>query len=338
MVQRRWELCSKSKISYALHLARSIDITYLGKTLTGSFTKVRLLNFELLMLNFESDIASITESQKLPEILQEWLFPLDGTPRHLPSLQVSLGSNDEFFASDRFGKISSRESNSPAEESQTTPKLAEVGSTFMRRKAYTISSPIMRKSFEPYTDSVRQERRKTSMGTPLTPNRDSKLTRIPRRETLLTHLDTKTDMEPVAHKRGKSLLIGPPSVRPLWPDIRTILMAKERLKTQELQDTASAPRGYVDAGVQTELPKIEDCLLSEPVRSYLPPQHQISIGSMQDFCRAQYRLGDALLYHGNLDTWTHVTCAAFARAGSASTQARLRSAHPPRQKSLLLNF
>ena len=214
----------------------------------------------------------------------------------MPSLQVSFGSNDEFFASDRFGKISSRDSNSAGGETKSTPRRAEVTSAFLRRKAYTIPSSTMREPFEPSSDPVRQGRRMTFMGTPLAPDSDSKLTRIPKREPLLTRLDNKTDMEPIIHRRRRSLLIGPPPVKPSWPDHRTILMAKERFKIQQLQNAAPATPGYVDAGVQTELPKREKCSPLEPVRSYLPPRHQISIGSMQDFCRAQYQLGDALLY------------------------------------------
>ncbi|TGO52602.1 hypothetical protein BCON_0138g00200 [Botryotinia convoluta] len=50
------------------------------------------------------------ESKKLPQLLYDWLYPESGQTRHLPSLQVSFGTNNEFFASDKDDKISSRDS------------------------------------------------------------------------------------------------------------------------------------------------------------------------------------------------------------------------------------
>ncbi|KIW14337.1 hypothetical protein PV08_07119 [Exophiala spinifera] len=46
------------------------------------------------------------ERHGLPLALERWLFPFDGTTRHLETLQVSLGHNDEFFAFDKYDRIS----------------------------------------------------------------------------------------------------------------------------------------------------------------------------------------------------------------------------------------
>lgn len=46
------------------------------------------------------------ERHGLPLALERWLFPSDGTKRDLDTLQVSLGHNDEFFAFDKYDRIS----------------------------------------------------------------------------------------------------------------------------------------------------------------------------------------------------------------------------------------
>ncbi|TEY82586.1 hypothetical protein BOTCAL_0028g00070 [Botryotinia calthae] len=50
------------------------------------------------------------ESNKLPQLLYDWLYPESGQARYLPSLQVSFGTNNEFFAVDKDNKISCRDS------------------------------------------------------------------------------------------------------------------------------------------------------------------------------------------------------------------------------------
>ncbi|OCL13790.1 hypothetical protein AOQ84DRAFT_371846 [Glonium stellatum] len=45
------------------------------------------------------------DSYGLPAPLQEWLFSSTGQTRHFPTLQVVLGRDDEFFASDKDGKL-----------------------------------------------------------------------------------------------------------------------------------------------------------------------------------------------------------------------------------------
>ncbi|KAF2460438.1 hypothetical protein BDY21DRAFT_268556, partial [Lineolata rhizophorae] len=45
----------------------------------------------------------------LPERLRSWLFPVDGPPRDYATLQVVFGRGDEFFASDRNGKIENKD-------------------------------------------------------------------------------------------------------------------------------------------------------------------------------------------------------------------------------------
>ena len=125
------------------------------------------------------DMIPNLESNKLPSGLYQWLFSADGTQhtRDIPTLQVSFGSNDEFFASDKNGKISYRDSilpppppqpkAQPLSEKKVPPSIATVarGLGFMRRKAYTVSSPspTVPKAIDKESRMVRVERRKTYM-------------------------------------------------------------------------------------------------------------------------------------------------------------------------------
>jgi len=118
----------------------------------------------------------------LPSALYQWLFP-DGSThqaRDIPTLQVSFGSNDEFFALDKNGKITYRDSivlpasqaQKPTQalgEKKVPPSIATVarGLGFWRKKAYTVSSPspTLTKATESNEGSLvpRMERRKTYM-------------------------------------------------------------------------------------------------------------------------------------------------------------------------------
>ncbi|KAF2178385.1 hypothetical protein K469DRAFT_643145 [Zopfia rhizophila CBS 207.26] len=45
----------------------------------------------------------------LPQSLHAWLFPSDGSTRDFPTLQVVFGRGDEYFASDKDGKLENKE-------------------------------------------------------------------------------------------------------------------------------------------------------------------------------------------------------------------------------------
>ncbi|KIW81704.1 hypothetical protein Z517_04730 [Fonsecaea pedrosoi CBS 271.37] len=85
------------------------------------------------------------ERQGLPRALDEWLFPPDGSSRDLESLQVSLGHNDEFFAFDRYERISHINTNlrehvgSNHRRSLTQVAVPTGQTTTIRQKAHTFS-------------------------------------------------------------------------------------------------------------------------------------------------------------------------------------------------------
>ncbi|KAL2067616.1 hypothetical protein VTL71DRAFT_2041 [Oculimacula yallundae] len=111
------------------------------------------------------------EHNKLPYALQQWLFPPDClSTRDVPTLQVSFGSNDEFFASDKASKISNWDATGLGERTaKVVPSLADVASGLVRRKAYTVSSPssntvVGKDGLSDFVDAEsRQKRRNTYM-------------------------------------------------------------------------------------------------------------------------------------------------------------------------------
>ncbi|TGO09417.1 hypothetical protein BTUL_0166g00150 [Botrytis tulipae] len=74
------------------------------------------------------------ESNKLPQLLYDWLYLESGQTRHLPSLQVSFGTNNGFFASNKDSKISSRD---------------PVPSTTNHASILPLIKPIVRKKSQP---------------------------------------------------------------------------------------------------------------------------------------------------------------------------------------------
>ena len=145
--------------------------------------------------------ASTLECQALPECLNQWLFPSDGQTRDLRTLQVSLGSNDEFFASDKDGKLSSRDPSCQVGEKKAIPRLAEIARGMMRKKAHTVSSPTLPENLltkaDPKLESPRLVRRSTFQIGQDNPRTDRKSTFMPQSELpLLTRLDSKPKYEP----------------------------------------------------------------------------------------------------------------------------------------------
>jgi hypothetical protein len=102
-------------------------------------------------------------------------------------------------------------------------------------------------------------------------------------------------------ERRRSQFGGPP-IRPSWPKQKILSISKERLRTAEKKAAVVVKVHYVDAGVQTENAEPELCKPAKPVfvpplrYNYLPPPAPVAIGSMMDFFRGQYSLGDALHY------------------------------------------
>jgi hypothetical protein len=105
----------------------------------------------------------------------------------------------------------------------------------------------------------------------------------------------------VSPERRRSQFRGPP-IRPSWPKQKSLSIAKERLRVAEREAIVVVKVRYVDAEVQTENIEPERCAPVETISvpmlryNYMPPPAPVAIGSMMDFFRGQYSLGDALHY------------------------------------------
>jgi hypothetical protein len=102
----------------------------------------------------------------LPERLHDWL---SSGNRDIPSLQVAFGSGNEFFASDRCGKISSRDIPQDEGDNGSNTRSPDffTRKDVTREKAHSISNPSSRdkrslKSIE--EPNPKLTRRRTFMG------------------------------------------------------------------------------------------------------------------------------------------------------------------------------
>jgi hypothetical protein len=132
-----------------------------------------------------------TESQNLPKCLHKWLFPLDGQTRDLPTLQVSLGSNDEFFASDKLGKLSSRDPCCQSTEEKPPPRMAQVARNVLRTKSHTVSNPTLPDDLHP---KPTMQRRRTLLEGQPSPRLDSR--------PMLLRLDSRPERSKAERRRS----------------------------------------------------------------------------------------------------------------------------------------
>ncbi|ATZ48912.1 hypothetical protein BCIN_04g01230 [Botrytis cinerea B05.10] len=258
------------------------------------------------------------ESNKLPQLLYDWLYPESGQTRHLPSLQVSFGTNDEFFASDKNDKISSRDS---------LPSVINHVSrmTLTKPIVRTNSQPILnRNEAEENTPTTLQASRLKRRSTLFTlnyqahnPTRntiDSRetLEKLPSRTSIaenpLSTYITRNNIEshwiePESHvlsglSRRRSVKVNLPRIRTSWSEQPT---QDSNILNREIYNSE---RNYIDACMQTDLcgHHLDEVLSTEIAPPILPqgPQYQpvqtMPFGLMQDYFRGQYSLGDALYY------------------------------------------
>jgi hypothetical protein len=70
----------------------------------------------------------VADGYDLPPALRDWLYPTDGTTRDFASLQVVFGRGEEYFASDKHGKMEFKEPEikkpAPAEDEEKLDRQA----------------------------------------------------------------------------------------------------------------------------------------------------------------------------------------------------------------------
>ncbi|TGO27502.1 hypothetical protein BPAE_0041g00530 [Botrytis paeoniae] len=258
------------------------------------------------------------ESNKLPQLLYNWLYPESGQTRHLPSLQVSFGTNNEFFASDKDDKISSRDS---------------LPSSINHASRLSLIKPIVRTNPQPILNhnevgedtatiprTSRLKRRSTMFTSDYQTHNPIRNT-IERRETLEEFSSQSSTVKiPLA---AYIINNGTESRRiELEPRISSSLSRRRSVKVDlsRIHDSWSeqpaqgsnilkremynSERNYVDTCIQTDLygHHLDEILSTGIAPPNLPqePQSQplqtMPFGLMQDYFRGQYSLGDALYY------------------------------------------
>ncbi|OCK77200.1 hypothetical protein K432DRAFT_304763 [Lepidopterella palustris CBS 459.81] len=230
------------------------------------------------------------DSYGLPARLHEWLYPVNGQGRHFPTLQVVLGRGDEFFASDKDGKLENvdidlREKiprvDSPVEKTERSALRRSRTLSFVRPTSDPVSKP-----FSPIIES---------------PNRSS-----------------------------ASTVVRQPRERPRSIAFTSALFSQflEREKPRKAcictqQSQPSSRSGYVDASVQTDqepVPIHQSSIaiesdistvashssrtsiseISTPLTTVSAAPNPVVMGRMLDYFNApKYQLGDALrsTYH-----------------------------------------
>jgi hypothetical protein len=101
---------------------------YVGRRKAGSTGKVSAY---VSLYTFRSQSV---DGYDLPSALKDWLYPTDGTTRDFATLQVVFGRGEEYFASDKNGKLEYKEPEikKPAEDEEKIDKPA-------LRRARTVS-------------------------------------------------------------------------------------------------------------------------------------------------------------------------------------------------------
>jgi hypothetical protein len=187
-----------------------------------------------------------TESQKLPKCLHKWLFPPDGQTRDLPTLQVSLGSNNEFFVSDKLGKLSSRDPCCQAGEERPPPRMAQVARNVIRTKLYTVSNPTLPDDLHSKPTLPVIQRRRTLLDGEPSPRSDSRpsIASFGERPMLL-RLDSR--LEGSKAERRRSVFTGSPE--------RTLLSRVDsRPEMRDIEEGKSASKASPMGGTATKQP------------------------------------------------------------------------------------
>ncbi|KAF2261977.1 hypothetical protein CC78DRAFT_583079 [Lojkania enalia] len=85
----------------------------------------------------------------LPQSLHEWLFPTDGSTRDFATLQVVFGRGDEYFASDKNGKLEQKEPEVKKPENLAEPSDKFEKPAFRRSRTISFMRPASDSAVKP---------------------------------------------------------------------------------------------------------------------------------------------------------------------------------------------
>lgn len=298
---------------------RSIDTISAGRTSVEYINKVDRSCCRQSSVG--QSLTSSAERHGLPQILDDWLFPDDGSTRDLATLQVSLGHHDEFFAFDKHDRIShintelrdnaSNMSNAPQTQTVSVFSRSPDG----RRKSHTFSHP------NTSDDSEAIPSRRSSSSRRLRPRSIAITGALSMRS---WHEKKKSqEVQPFileqdgdSQARMFSMRRPSPDRRPAYSDasVQTDILENEdfpaSFSLDDLVEDPSAQRSRRPLRSHVSSISSISSLLSESssstnisTSSYSSTsstysQNPICMGAMQRYFReSQYRLGDALLAH-----------------------------------------
>ncbi|KAF2493413.1 hypothetical protein BU16DRAFT_79329 [Lophium mytilinum] len=221
------------------------------------------------------------DSYGLPESLRQWLFPPGGGSRHLQTLQIVFGRGDEFFASDKDGKLENKDTDLREKIPWADSLVEKTGRPLLRRST-TLS--LVRPTSDPSLNHL------------------GPITEAPSRYSSPTFSSSRRRPQRISCMAGALPLDRMKSSREVKP-----------------RSEDAAPKfPYVNAGVQTDpeptesLPSLQedssDTSVSSPLSSRSsaaevatpvaiasPAPNPVVMGRMLDYFNApKYQLGDAL--------------------------------------------
>lgn len=195
----------------------------------------------------------MTDRHGLPETLDDWLFPSDGSTRHFPTLQVVLSGEESFWASDKDGQIRNAISESarglqlektlgdaPAAESLPQRRwstVREFARDPERRRSLTWSSARRGKGDLAATGQVQ----------------DAAVTRLKRRSTwMIARAPNVRELEVLKELGNPRLPLTPrPTCYTGEATLKSRCSCKCHEKATKAKDSAEAAYRYADAAVQT---------------------------------------------------------------------------------------
>jgi hypothetical protein len=232
----------------------------------------------------------VTDRHGLPETLDDWLFPSDGSTRHFPTLQVVLSGEESFWASDKDGQIRNAIPESARElQREKTPGHAppieslpqrrwstvrELARDPERRRSLTWSSARRGKGDLAATGLVQDARSAST---------DAAMTRLKRRSTWMIARTPNVGELEVLKELGSPRL--PQTPRPTsysrdaTPRSRCSCNCHE--KATKAKNSTEAAYQYTDAAVQTGGPwnqrysTASTLVCNSPDEEY-PTQEQLS--------------------------------------------------------------
>ncbi|XP_014552588.1 hypothetical protein COCVIDRAFT_109941 [Bipolaris victoriae FI3] len=196
----------------------------------------------------------------LPPALKDWLYPNDGTTRDFGSLQVVFGRGEEYFASDKNGKLEYKEPEvrkpAPADDEEKHEKQA-----LRRSRTVSFLRPLSETSVR--SDSVMSETRQSKRSSSISSQRAS-------RPPSLSYTNSRTNSD--ISLLGDTIVEGQASqsVRPSYLSQWSAMAPNVKEEEHELSPKNQAGRQF-ESNLEKEQEYIQTESLATPT---MPPQPQ----------------------------------------------------------------